>query len=127
MNASGESVSALLQKLNVSPADLIVIHDDLDLPTGKIRLRLGGSSGGHKGIDSIITHIGTQDFYRVRVGIGRPETDNPPAKEEAVIDYVLNDFTSEEKKIIDEAIPKVSEAIAFLLAKGINAAMNKYN
>jgi PTH1 family peptidyl-tRNA hydrolase len=127
MNASGESVSALLQRLHISPADLIVIHDTLDLPTGKIRLRLGGSSGGHKGIDSIISHIGTQDFCRVRVGIGRPEMENPPAKEEAVIDYVLNDFTSDEKKIIDETIPKVSEAIAFLLTQGINAAMNKHN
>jgi PTH1 family peptidyl-tRNA hydrolase len=127
MNASGEAVKGLFQRLNTTPADLIVIHDDLDLPTGKIRLRLGGSSGGHKGIDSIISHIDTQDFYRVRVGIGRPETGESDFKEDAVIDYVLNDFTSEEKKIIDETIPKVSEAIAFLLAKGINIAMNKYN
>jgi PTH1 family peptidyl-tRNA hydrolase len=127
MNASGEAVSALLQRLNVTPADLIVIHDDLDLPTGKIRLRLGGSSGGHKGIDSIISHIGTQDFYRVRVGIGRPEADKVPIKEETVIGYVLSDFTGEEKKIIDETILMVSEAIALLLVKGINAAMNKYN
>jgi PTH1 family peptidyl-tRNA hydrolase len=117
MNASGESVNALLQRLNVTPADLIVIHDDLDLPTGKIRLRLGGSSGGHKGIDSIMAHI----------GIGRPEADNPPAKEDSVIGYVLSDFTPEEKKIIDGTIPQVSETIAFLLAKGITAAMNKYN
>ncbi len=127
MNASGEAVSALLQRLNITPADLIVIHDDLDLPTGKIRLRLGGSSGGHKGIDSIIAHIGTQDFYRVRVGIGRPEADNTPPQEDAVIGYVLSDFTAEEKKIIDETIPRVSEAIVFLLAKGITDAMNKYN
>ncbi|MGD0779304.1 MAG: aminoacyl-tRNA hydrolase [Dehalococcoidales bacterium] len=127
MNASGESVGALLQRLNISPADLIVIHDDLDLPVGKIRLRLGGSSGGHKGIDSIIAHIGTQDFYRVRVGIGRPEADNPPVKEDAVIDYVLSDFTHDEKKIIDETIPRVSEAITYFLSKGITAAMNKYN
>jgi PTH1 family peptidyl-tRNA hydrolase len=127
MNASGEAVSALLQRLNITPADLIVIHDDLDLPTGKIRLRLGGSSGGHKGIDSIIAHIDTQDFYRVRVGIGRPEADNAPAQEDAVIGYVLSDFTAEEKKIIDETIPRVSEAIVFLLVKGITDAMNKYN
>jgi PTH1 family peptidyl-tRNA hydrolase len=127
MNASGEAVSALLQRLNITPANLIVIHDDLDLPTGKIRLRLGGSSGGHKGIDSIIAYIGTPDFYRVRVGIGRPEADNHPAKEDAVIGYVLSDFTPEEKKIIDETIPQVGEAVAFLLAKGINDAMNKYN
>jgi PTH1 family peptidyl-tRNA hydrolase len=127
MNASGESVSALLKRLNVTPEDLIVIHDDLDLPVGKIRLRLGGSSGGHKGIDSIISRIGTRDFYRVRVGIGRPEGDDTPAKEEAVIGYVLSDFTPEERKIIDETIPKVSEAIAYLITNGINAAMNRYN
>lgn len=128
MNASGESVSALMKKLNVAPADLIVIHDDLDLPPGKIRLRLGGSSGGHKGIDSIIARIGTQEFYRVRVGIGRPEADEKTAdKESDVIDYVLRDFTREEKKIIDTVIPKVAEAITYLLAEGLNAAMNKYN
>ncbi|MBN1692326.1 MAG: aminoacyl-tRNA hydrolase [Dehalococcoidales bacterium] len=128
MNASGESVNALLKRLNVRPADLIVIHDDLDLPVGKIRLRLGGSSGGHKGIDSIITRTGTQDFYRVRVGVGRPEEENGVAlKEEAVIGYVLSDFTPEEKKIIDETIPKVGEAIAYLLSAGLSAAMNKYN
>ncbi len=127
MNASGESVSALLKRLNVSPADLIVIHDDLDLPVGKIRLRLGGSSGGHKGIDSIIARIGTQEFYRIRVGIGRPEADSVPPKEDAVIAYVLSDFTTEEKKLIDETIPKVSEAIAYLLTAGLTAAMNRYN
>ena len=129
MNASGESVAALMKKLNVAPADLIVIHDDLDLPTGKIRLRLGGSSGGHKGIDSIITRIGTQEFYRVRVGIGRPESDksSEAAKEEAVVAYVLSDFTAAERKIIEKTIPQVSEAIACLLAEGLTAAMNKYN
>jgi PTH1 family peptidyl-tRNA hydrolase len=128
MNASGESVSALMKKLNVAAADLIVIHDDLDLPVGKIRLRWGGSSGGHKGIDSIIARTGTRDFYRVRVGIGRPEIDEKAAdKESVVIDYVLKDFTREEKKIIDTVMPQVSEAIAFLLAEGLTAAMNKYN
>jgi PTH1 family peptidyl-tRNA hydrolase len=128
MNASGESVGALMKRLNVTPADLIVIHDDLDLPPGKIRLRLGGSSGGHKGIDSIIARIGTPDFFRVRVGIGRPDTgENAADKESAVIDYVLKDFTPEEKKIIDTVVPKVSEAIACLLAEGLTAAMNKYN
>jgi PTH1 family peptidyl-tRNA hydrolase len=129
MNASGESVSALLKRLNVAPSDLIVIHDDLDLPVGKIRLRLGGSSGGHKGIDSIISHIGTRDFYRIRVGIGRPDgsESSDAAKEEVVIAYVLNDFTTEERKIIDETIPQVCEAIVRLLAEGLNAAMNKYN
>ena len=127
MNASGEAVKGLFQRLSVTPADLVVIHDDLDLPVGKIRLRLGGSSGGHKGIDSIISHIGTQDFYRVRVGIGRPEADKPNAKEDAVIGYVLADFSNEEQKIIDETIPNVTEAIVILLNKGITAAMNQFN
>jgi len=129
MNASGESVDVLMKKLNVSPSDLIVIHDDLDLPTGKIRLRLGGSSGGHKGIDSIISHIGTQDFNRVRVGIGRPDSgdSSDAAKEEAVIAYVLSDFTSAERKIIDKTIPEVGEAVVFLLKEGLTTAMNKYN
>jgi PTH1 family peptidyl-tRNA hydrolase len=95
---------------------------------GKIRLRWGGSSGGHKGIDSVIAHIGTPDFYRVRVGIGRPEIDaNVIDKESAVIDYVLQDFTREEKKNIDTVIPRVSEAISCLLSEGLTAAMNKYN
>lgn len=129
MNSSGESVGALIRKLNVNPSDLIVIHDDLDLPAGKIRLRFGGSSGGHKGIDSIIARIGTRDFNRVRVGIGRPEitTGSAAEKEGAVISYVLSDFTPEEKRIIEQTLPSVSEAVTCLLAEGLDAAMNKYN
>jgi peptidyl-tRNA hydrolase, PTH1 family len=127
MNASGESVGTLMKKLNVAPEDLIVIHDDLDLPVGKIRLRQGGGSGGHKGIESIISRIGTRDFYRIRVGIGRPDNDNDTAKEEAVISYVLSDFTDDEKKTLDETIPQVCEAVAFILSRGITEAMNKYN
>jgi PTH1 family peptidyl-tRNA hydrolase len=129
MNASGESVGALLRKLNVDPSDLIVIHDDLDLPVGKIRLRLGGSSGGHKGIESIIARTGMRDFHRIRVGIGRPDTTegSPVNKEEAVVSYVLSDFTPEEKKIIEDTLPTVSEAVICLLSDGLEVAMNKYN
>jgi PTH1 family peptidyl-tRNA hydrolase len=129
MNASGESILALLRKLNISPADLIVIHDDLDLPTGKIRLRLGGGSGGHKGIDSIVARLGSRDFYRVRVGIGRPDIgeDIDTAREEAIIAYVLADFSPEEKKAIDKVLPEVNQAIVCLLTEGLAAAMNKYN
>ncbi|MBA7666979.1 Peptidyl-tRNA hydrolase [subsurface metagenome] len=129
MNASGESVCALVRKLNITPSDLIVIHDDLDLPPGKIRLRLGGGSGGHKGIESIIARLGSRDFYRVRVGVGRPDTVEDPAtdKEEPVIAYVLSDFTREEKRIIDKIMPDVSQAIVCLLAEGLDAAMNKFN
>jgi PTH1 family peptidyl-tRNA hydrolase len=129
MNASGESVSALARKLNINPSDLTVIHDDLDLPPGKIRLRLGGGSGGHKGIESIIARLGSRDFYRVRVGVGRPDIaeDSTADKEEAVIAYVLSDFTQEEKRIIDKIMPDVSQAIVCLLTEGLDAAMNKFN
>jgi PTH1 family peptidyl-tRNA hydrolase len=129
MNASGESVSRLVKRHKISPSDLIIIHDDLDLPPGKIRLRLGGSSGGHKGLDSIIAHLGSRDFHRVRVGIGRPDIAVGSArdKEEAVIAYVLSEFTPEERKIINKVIPGVSRAVLCLLAEGLDAAMNKYN
>jgi len=129
MNASGESVSRLVKRLRISPSDLIVIYDDLDLPPGKIRLRLGGGSGGHKGLDSIIAHLGSRDFYRVRVGIGRPDIAEGSAgdREDAVIAYVLSEFTPEEKKIIQKVIPVVSQAILCLLTEGLDAAMNKFN
>lgn len=129
MNASGESVSRLVKRLNITPADLIVIHDDLDLPPGKIRIRLGGNSAGHKGIDSIIDKLGSRDFYRIRVGIGRPSLAGGSTrdKEAAVIDYVLSDFTPDEKKIISRVIPEVTQAIICLLTEGLTATMNKYN
>jgi PTH1 family peptidyl-tRNA hydrolase len=129
MNTSGESVSRLVKKLKISPADLIVIHDDLDLPTGKVRIRQGGRSAGHKGIDSIIAHLGNRDFYRVRVGIGRPDITegSPMDREAAVINYVLSNFTPEEKRVINRALPEVSRAIVCLLTEGITTAMNKYN
>jgi len=129
MNLSGGSVNKLVRKFNVNLNDLIVIHDDLDLSLGKIRIRHGGSSGGHKGIGSILTHLGNRDFYRIRVGIGRPTVAENYAegRETEVIDYVLSDFTPDEEKIITQIIPRVSEAIFCLLSEGLTAAMNKYN
>ena len=129
MNLSGESVSRLVKRFKVDLDDLIIIHDDLDLPLGKIRIRHGGGSGGHKGIDSIVTHLESQDFTRIRVGIGRPATVEGSAedKEADVIAYVLSDFTPEEKQAIAQVIPEVSEAILCLLSEGLTAAMNKYN
>jgi len=129
MNLSGESVIRLVNKFNISLKDIIVIHDDLDLPPGKIRLSRGSSSGGHKGVDSIITHLGSQDFTRIRVGIGRPPIIEGFAedREADIVAYVLNDFTTDEKKVITEVIPKVSEAILCLLNEELTAVMNKYN
>ena len=125
MNNSGQSVSRLLRKFAVNPKDLLVIHDDLDLPLAKIRLSSGSGSGGHKGISSIIQELGTQDFTRIRVGIGRP--DKPTPSEDDIIAYVLSDFTPEERKAINPVIPKVSEAILCLLTEGLTPAMNKFN
>ena len=129
MNASGEAVSRLAKKFDIAPADIIVIHDDLDLPVGKIRLRLGGSPAGHRGLDSIIAHLGSRDFHRIKIGIGRPDLPEASAteKESAVVAYVLSDFTPDEKKIIERTIPVASRAIECLLGEGLEAAMNKFN
>jgi PTH1 family peptidyl-tRNA hydrolase len=108
-------------------SDLLVIYDDLDLPLGKIRLRQSGSSGGHKGLNSIISTLGGEDFPRIRVGIGRPQGEQGPSNEDAIVNYVLSDFSPEEEAIIKPVIARVSEAIDCFLAQGIKAAMNKFN
>jgi PTH1 family peptidyl-tRNA hydrolase len=129
MNLSGQSVSLLTRKFNITLNNLLVIHDDLDLPLGKIRIRSGSSSGGHKGIDSIITELGSQNFIRLRIGIGRPVKNEGTIEfsEAEIINYVLSDFTPDEKQAVIKAIPKVSEAILCLLTEGLTAAMNKHN
>jgi PTH1 family peptidyl-tRNA hydrolase len=129
MNHSGLSVSRLLNKFRIEFGDLIVIHDDLDLPLGRIRIRCGGSSGGHKGINSIISELGGHDFVRIRFGIGRPLfEDNIVLTNEAdIIEFVLSDFTPDEKRNIKPSIIRVSEAITCLINKGLEAAMNTYN
>lgn len=127
MNLSGQSVSRLVSKFKANLDDLIVIHDDLDLSLGKIRIRQGGSSGGHKGIDSIINELGSRDFVRIKVGIGRPTENATEISEADIIKYVLSDFTPDEKQSITPVIAQVSEAILCLLTDGLEAAMNKYN
>jgi len=129
MNLSGQSVCLLVKKFDINLDDLLVIHDDLDLPLGKIRIRQGGGSAGHKGVNSITTELGSQDFIRIRVGIGRPNIMGGSAEisEADIIAYVLSDFTREEKQPITQAITRVSEAILCILTEGLTAAMNKYN
>jgi len=122
MNRSGQAVSRLVRKFNISLDNLLVIHDDLDLPLGKIRIRPGGGAAGHKGIKSIITELGSQDFPRIRVGIGRPVITDAD-----ITTYLLSDLPPEEKRIITRIRPMVSEAILCLLTEGLTAAMNKYN
>ena len=129
MNHSGEAVSLLMKRFKVKLDDLLLIHDDLDLPLGKIRIRLSRGSGGHKGVGSIISSLGNQDFIRIRVGIGRPAKNEGPAEasEDDIIAYVLSDFTAEEKQVVSQVIPRVSEAIHHILSEGLEAAMNKHN
>ena len=125
MNRSGQSVRRLIQKFDIDLDNLLVIHDDLDLPLGKIRIRQGGGSAGHKGVNSIARELDRQDFIRIRVGIGRP--DKAEASEDDIIAFVLSDFSKEEKRAIAPVIPRVSEAILCLLTEGLTTAMNRYN
>jgi PTH1 family peptidyl-tRNA hydrolase len=127
VNLSGKSVACLVHKHHIPLSNLLVIHDDLDLPLGKIRLRRSGSSGGHKGMNSIIPALGSEDFPRIRVGIGRPQVEEQSMSEDAIINYVLSDFSPQEEAIIKPVIARVSEAIDCFLGQGIEAAMSKFN
>ena len=127
VNLSGNSVACLAYKHDVSLIDLLIIYDDLDLPLGKIRLRQGGGSGGHKGMNSIISALGSEDFPRIRVGIGRPQVEEQPVSEDAIVNYVLSNFSPGEEAIIKPVIATVTEAIDCFLAQGIEATMGKFN
>lgn len=120
MNLSGEAVGKLLAFYKIAPHDLLVVYDDLDLPLGKMRLRPKGSAGGHHGMESIIARIGTADFPRLRVGIGRPKPDDD-------IDHVLGNFEGDEKKLMDETFSRAVKAIEVWVREGIEKAMNEFN
>lgn len=119
MNLSGESVREIVSYFKIPKEDIIVIYDDLDLEPGKIRLRLSGSSGGHRGIQNIIEQLGTENIKRIRIGIGKPTYDT--------IDYVLGKPLKEEQALIDEAIKKAVDALKEILKNNFDSAMNKYN
>jgi PTH1 family peptidyl-tRNA hydrolase len=127
MNLSGKSVAGLVHNHDIPLSGLLVIYDDLDLPLGKIRLRQSGSSGGHKGMNSIISALGSEDFPRIRVGIGRPQAEEQSISEDAIVNYVLSDFSPQEEAIIKPVITKVAEAIDCFLSQRIEAAMSKFN
>jgi len=127
VNLSGNPVACLTRKHDITLKDLLVIYDDLDLPLGKIRLRQSGGSGGHKGMNSIISALGSEAFPRIRVGIGRPQVEGQSISEDAIVNYVLSDFSPQEDAAIKPVIIKVSEAIDCFLTQGIEAAMSKFN
>ena len=120
MNRSGISVKKIADKHAVPPENIIVVHDDLDLPTGKLKIRKKGSSGGHKGIDSVIQNLGSREFIRVKIGIGR----DPLIPTEA---FVLSKFRRDEIPLIREAVGRASAAIACIITEDPDSAMNKYN
>lgn len=122
MNKSGFAIKSLAQRLKISDLTnkLIVVHDDLDIDVGNLKIKKGGSSGGHKGVESIINELGLKDFIRVKIGIGRPVNI-------AVDEYVLSNFKISEKKTISNVIIKATEAIASIMTDGLEKAMSIYN
>jgi peptidyl-tRNA hydrolase, PTH1 family len=120
MNRSGNAVRKVSDKFAVGPENTIVVHDDLDLETGRLKIRKNGSSGGHKGVDSIIQHLGSKNFIRVKIGIGRDQF--IPTEE-----YVLKKFRPDESALIGEAVQSAVESIETIITDGVEKAMNRFN
>lgn len=121
MNVSGQAVADLARRRRLRPEQLLVIHDDLDLRLGRLRLRPGNGAGGHNGVRSIIEHLGTKAFPRLRVGIGRPPVGVEPEA------FVLERFTPVERAVIDDAIERGANAALAVASDGLDAAMNRVN
>lgn len=126
MNLSGQSIRAVVDWYKISPESVLVIYDDMDLPIGKLRLRQSGSAGGHNGMKSTIAHLGTQNFPRLRIGIGSPK-DQPASSNGEVVSHVLGRFSVAENKAIAEVLQLVTDAIELSLKQGIPKAMSLYN
>lgn len=121
MNSSGVAVSEVMEDYDLPAADVLVIHDDMDLPLGKVRFKRKGSSGGHRGIESIIEETGTSDFPRLKIGVGRPPEGVDPAE------YVLSRFSGDDEEILAEVIRLAAEATLDAVSRGIDWAMAHYN
>ena len=121
MNLSGTAVSAFMRKKGIDAKSLLLAYDDMDLPLGRIRFCVGGGSAGHKGVDSVIKELGTADFARLRIGIGRKNDNKVKA------DYVLSEFNESEKKLFSKVIDMAAEAVKLSLYRSLQKAMNEYN
>ena len=119
MNLSGDAVAPIVKYSNSNPCDLIVIQDDIDLALGRIRVRKSGSCGGHNGVRSIIERLGTQDFVRVKIGVGNDKSD--------VIGHVLGKLAPEARKILDQSIDAAVKAVSAVIGDGVDRAMNAFN
>jgi PTH1 family peptidyl-tRNA hydrolase len=127
INLSGIAVDCLMDKYGISRNDLLIICDDMNLPLGKIRLRPNGGIGGHNGMRSIISALDSEDFIRIRVGIGHPREEIFGTDRDVIVNYVLSDFLAHEEEIVETVVIRVAEAVDFYITKGIETAMNKFN
>jgi PTH1 family peptidyl-tRNA hydrolase len=121
MNKSGVAAKRLIEDLGIPLDRLVVVHDDLDLPCGRMKIKDKGGHGGHKGVQSIIQELGSSDFLRVKIGIGKPLDPEQGA------DYVLSPFAAEERSLVKESIEQAAEAIEAIIVSGKDQAMNRYN
>lgn len=119
MNLSGESVATVVKYRNATPADLVVVHDDIDLALGRLRIRRGGSCGGHNGVRNIIERLGSQDFVRVKIGVGKDRAN--------VVAHVLGKFDPVSRKIADAAVAAAAKAVVAVVHQGAEQAMNLFN
>ena len=121
MNDSGEAVGPIARRYKIPAANIIVIHDELDLEPGAVKLKMGGGLAGHNGLKSISQHMGTNDYMRVRIGVGKPST-----KEQGA-DHVLSSIPAAERKILDVAVETACDAVECIMKEGLDAAMREYN
>jgi len=124
MNVSGQAVQRSAAFYQVEPKQVIVVHDEIDLPLGTLRVKVGGGHGGHNGLRSIIQELGSQEFLRVRVGVGRP---GPAGKGSNVAGFVLDDFAKSERTEVEILVKEAADAFEEIIKKGPVAAMNKFN
>ncbi len=120
MNLSGKAVKCLVERMSIPLTELVVCHDDMDIPLGEIKVKFGGGAGGHKGILSVSSELGSSDFARIRIGISKPASGDPA-------DYVLEPFSEEEKDIFDKGLKQAVSAVHALAAKGVPTAQTIFN
>jgi len=128
VNNSGHAVAAALKHTKVQPENVLVVYDELDLPAGRLRLKANGGTAGHNGLRSIAAALGSMDFPRLRVGIGRPHVDGEPTWDSDVVAvWVLSDPTPQEVKTLQNAVERAAKAVETIISEGVEAAMNRYN
>jgi PTH1 family peptidyl-tRNA hydrolase len=121
MNDSGQAVSLLARRYGVGPEHLVIVHDELDLPTAVLKVKAGGGLAGHNGLRSIKSHLHSDDFLRVRIGVDKPRS------KEVGADHVLDRFSKRDRKLIDVTVEDAADAVELILSEGVDAAMNRYN